>query len=642
MARQIIVDIVGDSSKYAKAANDAIKVTATMESKMDRLKRSLTTGIGAGIGIGATAIAAKGIGMVTDFMKDSIGAASDLEEAQSKVTVVFGEQAKEIKDWASTAATAFGMSTREASEAAGTFGNLFDALGTTDEAGAEMSKTLVQLAADLGSFNNVANDEVLAALQSGLVGETEPMRRFGANLSAARVEAYALASGLAKTKSGITDAVKVQARYALILQDTANAQGDFARTADGYANKNKQLTASFENMQAQVGKTLKDALTPLLGLIVDLANQTPNTTTAVGKLTQGYRDLIEQQKFANGEAEAQGDIFKDIYGIVAPQDKLISEFTATLGQHAKILGVSRKELALYTEAGLTYGDSLETIKGKLDTLVWEKMGEAMREVGLRYGRLAGQATRAGENIYGGLVQPVKKAMRDMFATATDAKAPWKAAMKALADAAKDPFRGIDEWMDKKARKLVQNAQRRFRAGKGDTRAAARALAYVMTNPILRALAETQEEIQALANAARIMNGITASIGGYRRNGNGPATGGGRGGGGRGGGGGGGGGGNGGGGGGGAHQGPPTGRNAAGTSNWRGGWSWVGEEGPELMRLPRGTAIKSNRDSQRMAGSGNNYSITVNVAPGGDPVANGKAIVELIRQFERRSGAAWRS
>lgn len=41
-------------------------------------------------------------------------------------------------------------------------------------------------------------------------------------------------------------------------------------------------------------------------------------------------------------------------------------------------------------------------------------------------------------------------------------------------------------------------------------------------------------------------------------------------------------------------------NARGTNNWRGGWSWVGEEGPELMRLPRGTQIKSNPASVAMA------------------------------------------
>jgi Prophage tail length tape measure protein len=42
-----------------------------------------------------------------------------------------------------------------------------------------------------------------------------------------------------------------------------------------------------------------------------------------------------------------------------------------------------------------------------------------------------------------------------------------------------------------------------------------------------------------------------------------------------------------------------GRNASGTDYWSGGWSWVGEEGPELVRLPRGSAVASNPNSIRM-------------------------------------------
>lgn len=44
----------------------------------------------------------------------------------------------------------------------------------------------------------------------------------------------------------------------------------------------------------------------------------------------------------------------------------------------------------------------------------------------------------------------------------------------------------------------------------------------------------------------------------------------------------------------------VGRNASGTSNWRGGLTWVGEEGPELIDLPKGTRVFSNPDSRRIA------------------------------------------
>ena len=40
----------------------------------------------------------------------------------------------------------------------------------------------------------------------------------------------------------------------------------------------------------------------------------------------------------------------------------------------------------------------------------------------------------------------------------------------------------------------------------------------------------------------------------------------------------------------------VGKNAAGDNNWRGGLTWVGEEGPELVNLPRGSRILPNKES----------------------------------------------
>ena len=42
----------------------------------------------------------------------------------------------------------------------------------------------------------------------------------------------------------------------------------------------------------------------------------------------------------------------------------------------------------------------------------------------------------------------------------------------------------------------------------------------------------------------------------------------------------------------------VGHNAGGTDNWRGGATWVGESGPELVSLPQGTQIRSNQESRQ--------------------------------------------
>ncbi|MBQ1756417.1 MAG: hypothetical protein IIZ96_06695 [Oscillospiraceae bacterium] len=70
----------------------------------------------------------------------------------------------------------------------------------------------------------------------------------------------------------------------------------------------------------------------------------------------------------------------------------------------------------------------------------------------------------------------------------------------------------------------------------------------------------------------------------------------------------------------------AGRNAAGTSDWRGGLTWVGEAGPELVALPRGSQIYSNQESRNMGGGTNVYNITV---------ANIQELDELLAWFESR-------
>lgn len=58
-----------------------------------------------------------------------------------------------------------------------------------------------------------------------------------------------------------------------------------------------------------------------------------------------------------------------------------------------------------------------------------------------------------------------------------------------------------------------------------------------------------------------------------------------------------------------------GHNAAGTDDWRGGWTWVGERGPELLNVSRGAQIVPNH---RLGAGGGSPSIV--------PVQNGPSVV----------------
>jgi hypothetical protein len=230
-------------------------VVRGIRSTMDGMKRDAKQGFGLAAGFSVMQAGMRVVGEVGQALGNMQQAYSNLNEAQTKNAEVFKVNGRAVEVWAEDAAAAFGLSQRAAIDAAASIGNFMQSLGVTEMEAASMSMGITGLAGDLASFNNVAGgaEEVLIALRSGLAGEAEPMRRLGVDISAAAVQAKALEMGLAGTAAELTQGMKVQARYAIIMEQTATAQGDFARTADGSANQARLLDAKVENLNAQMG-----------------------------------------------------------------------------------------------------------------------------------------------------------------------------------------------------------------------------------------------------------------------------------------------------------------------------------------------------------------------------------------------------
>jgi hypothetical protein len=267
--------------------------------------------------IGAALAGAFSVQKVVQFAGQSIDAASSLAEAQSKVNVVFGDSAAAINRWAEGSVTGFLLSEQAALAAAGTYGNLFQAFGIGQTKAAEMSTTLVALAADLSSFSDTSVEEALQALQSGLSGETEPLKKYGIALTDARLRQEALNLGIYDGVGILDAAQKAQASYALIMKDSVLAQGDVERTADGYANTTKALTAAVDKAKATIGEGLIDALqaaSTSLGGPDGMVALIDNAAGRVAVLTEGFGALIGKigeipAALGDRRMEALGNLF---------------------------------------------------------------------------------------------------------------------------------------------------------------------------------------------------------------------------------------------------------------------------------------------------------------------------------------------
>lgn len=237
----LAVKLVGDTSEFVSSMD---KADSKWNAVGDKIK---STGDKMSATVTAPLLAMGGL---------AVKAASDLNESMNKTDVVFGSSAKTIETWSQGSAKALGQSRQQALEAAGTFGNLFNTMGIGSEQSAKMSMSIVGLASDLASFNNLDPTVALEKLKAGLVGEAEPLRSLGVNLTAAAVQAKAMEMGLADANGELSQSALAQARYALILEQTKAAQGDFARTSDGLANSSRIMKAELADAAATMGQHL--------------------------------------------------------------------------------------------------------------------------------------------------------------------------------------------------------------------------------------------------------------------------------------------------------------------------------------------------------------------------------------------------
>lgn len=197
------------------------------------------------------------VGRAQDVLGGFVSESVSIGEEAAKSNVVFGKSADAVKEFAKSASE-IGLSTRAALQASGQFGNLFTAIGLSQDRAAEMSITVTRLASDLASFNNTTTDEAITALGAALRGEAQPIQRYGVLLNDATLKQEAFERGLTGTlKGSLEPAVKAQAAYYAILKQTGNAQGDFVRTSGGLANQQRILAAEFANVSASIGSTLQ-------------------------------------------------------------------------------------------------------------------------------------------------------------------------------------------------------------------------------------------------------------------------------------------------------------------------------------------------------------------------------------------------
>lgn len=249
-----------DTASIQEAREELARASAALDQLEDHTNKSTDAFSRLAKAIGLVMIARKAL----DTIKTGIDYASDLAEVQNVVDVTFGSATEAINSWSKECLAAYGMNEVSAKRYAGTIGAMLKSSGLAGDAIVGMSKDMVGLAGDMASFYNLDLETAFEKIRSGISGETEPLKQLGINMSVANLEAYALSQGITTAYNEMSQAEQVMLRYNYLMSTTADAQGDFARTQDSYANQTRLLSESWLEFTGVMAEQLLPVLTTIV------------------------------------------------------------------------------------------------------------------------------------------------------------------------------------------------------------------------------------------------------------------------------------------------------------------------------------------------------------------------------------------
>lgn len=204
----------------------------------------------------------KAISGTIGFLRESIQYGADITEIDHIVESVFGNMSSAVNNFAEESIEKFGLAAASAKQYAGFLSAMFQASNIDYKTAGEMGANLTALAGDLSAFFNISQDEAFEKIRAGMSGMVRPLRAIGIDLTAATLSEYALAQGIQKSYTEMTQAEKVMLRYNYLMDHTRTQQDDFQRTQYSMANATRTLTAYTKSLQTAIGEGLVAAIRP--------------------------------------------------------------------------------------------------------------------------------------------------------------------------------------------------------------------------------------------------------------------------------------------------------------------------------------------------------------------------------------------
>lgn len=202
-----------------------------------------------------------------------------------------------------------GLNIQEITQYASQLASVTNSLGQTGEATTAITKSMTMLAGDISSLFNVDYSTVAQNLQSGLIGQSRALYKYGIDITNATLATYAYNLGISKSVSEMTQMEKQQLRVLAILDQSKVSWGDLANTINSPSNMLRQ----FSNNMKEVGMVAGQLFIPILSKVMPIVN---GVAIAIKRLLVGLASLmgvkIDFESFGQSGYKDTSDGLEDI------------------------------------------------------------------------------------------------------------------------------------------------------------------------------------------------------------------------------------------------------------------------------------------------------------------------------------------
>lgn len=202
-----------------------------------------------------------------------------------------------------------GLNIQEITQYASQLASVTNSLGQTGEATTAITKSMTMLAGDISSLFNVDYSTVAQNLQSGLIGQSRALYKYGIDITNATLATYAYNLGISKSVSEMTQMEKQQLRVLAILDQSKVSWGDLANTINSPSNMLRQLS----NNMKEVGMVAGQLFITILSKVMPVVN---GVTIAIKRLLVNLASLmgvkIDFESFGQSGYKDTSDGLEDI------------------------------------------------------------------------------------------------------------------------------------------------------------------------------------------------------------------------------------------------------------------------------------------------------------------------------------------